>query len=139
MSLFRRTGRDDHNRDHDEDLDRIRAEITRLHNALRLDQQERAAATSSGDGELTARLDALADQLAALDQRITAVATELANQLGELGHEIDALAGPAAPVPDEALDALRDSQTRLANEQARYQIAFRADLARLAEDLRRPR
>ena len=34
---------------------------------------------------------------------------------------------------------LRDGQVRLANEQARYQIAFREDLARLAEQLKRPR
>ncbi len=141
MSLFRRTGSDD--------LDRIRAELTRLHNAFSLDQRERAeteaaaAAAGSGTAELARRLDSLADQMAALDARITAVATELANQLGELGHEIDALAArpEGSPPGDdaEALDALRDAQTRLANEQARYQIAFRADLARLAEGLRRPR
>jgi hypothetical protein len=35
------------------------------------------------------------------------------------------------------IDELRDGQVRLANEQARYQIAFREDLARLAEQLRR--
>jgi hypothetical protein len=40
---------------------------------------------------------------------------------------------------DEVADALRDSQERLASEQARYQIAFREDLARLAEQLKRPR
>ena len=33
---------------------------------------------------------------------------------------------------------IRDAQVELANEQARYQIAFREDLAALAERLRRP-
>jgi hypothetical protein len=45
-----------------------------------------------------------------------------------------------APIPaidDELLEQLRDAQARLANEQARYQIAFRDDLARLAETLKR--
>lgn len=89
------------------------------------------------------RLDELATKLAAIDARITSVSTELANQLTELSHEIDTL-GSRAPSgdesgPDEAvLGELRDSQVRLATEQARYQIAFREDLARIAEQLRRP-
>ena len=72
---------------------------------------------------------------------MTAVSTELANQLTELGHDIDALGaraagdGPTRPCVGE----LRDGQVRLANEQARYQIAFREDLARLADELKRPR
>ena len=68
------------------------------------------------------------------------MSTELANQLAELGNDIDAL--DAAPAADgataEVVGELRDGQVRLANEQARYQIAFREDLARLAEQLRRP-
>ena len=69
------------------------------------------------------------------------MSTELANQLTELGHDIDAL--NARPPGDGEMPAavteLRDGQVRLANEQARYQIAFREDLARLASDLKRPR
>ena len=34
---------------------------------------------------------------------------------------------------------MRDGQVKLANEQVRYQIAFREDLARLAQELKRPR
>ena len=40
-------------------------------------------------------------------------------------------------VTPDVVGELRDGQVRLANEQARYQIAFREDLARLAEQLRR--
>ena len=104
------------------------------------------------------------DQAASLHERISNVSTELANQLGELSREIDGLAadgagrsrGPAtqqttampppAPIfdpsqtmPAELVDQLRHSQVRLANEQARYEIAFRQDLAMLAEQVRRSR
>ena len=37
-----------------------------------------------------------------------------------------------------AIEAVQSSTERLAAEQARYQIAFREDLAELAERLRRP-
>ncbi len=47
--------------------------------------------------------------------------------------------GPPAAVDEGSLEEVRDTQVRLANEQARYQIAFRADLARLAEHLQRTR
>ena len=79
---------------------------------------------------LTARVDALAQRLEWIDARITSISTELANQLTELGHEGDATS--------QAAVALRDAQTKLANEQARYQIAFREDLATLADRLKRP-
>jgi hypothetical protein len=82
--------------------------------------------------------------MALLDQRLTNVSTELANQLSELGRDIDGL-GQRIPevadgtVSDEVVDALRGGQVKLANEQARYEIAFREDLAALAEQLRRNR
>lgn len=84
------------------------------------------------------------EQTYALDARIAAVGTELTNQLSELGTEIDALAAaraavgaaPQAEVSDEVIAAVRAGQTRLANEQARYEIAFREDLATLAEQVR---
>lgn len=87
------------------------------------------------------RLDDLAARIAELDSRVTAVSTELANQLTELGHDIDALgARPPGDGPDPAaLGDIRDGQVRLANEQARYQMAFREDLARLAGELKRAR
>jgi hypothetical protein len=145
MSIFRRTTRGS------ADLERVRAEVRRLDEAMRryderAKQFEAATAataaepTSSDPGaELTARLDALGARLDELDGRITSVSTELANQLSELGNELDALGNkpPSEPLDEATVDGLRDAQTRLANEQARYQIAFREDLARLAEQLRR--
>ncbi len=96
------------------------------------------------------------DQAATLHERISNVSTELANQLGELSHEIDSLNGrqesppassmppPPAPIfeptqvlPPEFVDQLRVGQAKLANEQARYEIAFRQDLAMLAEQVKR--
>ena len=82
------------------------------------------------------------DQVNLLDQRLAQMATELTNQLGELSGEIDQLgARPmtvvAPTVDDAAVDALRSGQVKLASEQARFEIGFREDLARLAEDLHR--
>jgi DNA repair exonuclease SbcCD ATPase subunit len=93
------------------------------------------------DPALAAQLDQISKRLDDLDARITSVSTELANQISELGGEIDTLQkrAEAEPMADEVADMLRDSQERLASEQARYQIAFREDLAKLAEQLRRPR
>lgn len=90
-------------------------------------------------GELAAvrdRLDDLASHLDAVDGRITAISTELAHQIDELSGELESRS-PAVPPTDEVVAELRDGQTRLANEQARYQIAFRQDLAALADRLRR--
>ena len=93
------------------------------------------------DDAVTAQLDQISKRLDDIDARVTSVSTELANQISELGGEIDALQkrAEAEPMADEVADLLRDSQERLASEQARYQIAFREDLARLAEQLKRPR
>ena len=100
---------------------------------------------------LNARVARLVERLDAVDVRITTVSTELANQLAELGNDIDTLSNASdddgeatdagvemSQVLDIALETLRDAQNRLANEQARYQIAFRHDLAELAERLKRP-
>jgi hypothetical protein len=90
---------------------------------------------------MKAEVTALRDELTTLDDRVTSVSTELANQLTELGHDIDALADrPTHDGVDGAeLSAVQAGQVRLANEQARYQIAFREDLAQLAQELKRPR
>jgi hypothetical protein len=104
--------------------------------------------------------------MAAMDQRVTSVSTELANQLTELSRDIDDLNrqqaaarsaaddtpdSPGAAVDtaelearlaerlDAAMDDVLDATERLAAEQARYEIQFRADLAELADRLRRPR
>jgi len=90
------------------------------------------------------------DQAATLNERISNVSTELANQLSELSRELDDLGNRPAPaaepvlatdqtVTEEMLEELYDAQVRLAAEQARYQIAFRQDLATIADQLKRPR
>jgi DNA repair exonuclease SbcCD ATPase subunit len=140
MSFFRRTARNA------EDLERVKTEIGRLEKTLqrydaRAKQVENAIAAQPDTAtSLRDRVDAIAEQLNALEGRLATVSTELANQLSELGNDIEALNDrpPGAPVEEGTLDELRDTQTRLASEQARYQIAFREDLARLAEQLRRP-
>lgn len=140
MSWFRRTAQTS------QDLDHVKAEIGRLDDTIRR-YDERAkqfesalAATPDSATLLHDRVEAIAEQLTALEGRLTSVSTELANQLSELGNDIEALNNrpPGTPVDEGTLDELRDTQTRLATEQARYQIAFREDLARLAEQLRRP-
>ena len=80
----------------------------------------------------------LEGRLRSLDGRVTAVSTELANQLTELGHDIDVLGtrDPGDGLDPAMLGEIRDGQVRLANEQARYQMAFREDLARLAAELK---
>lgn len=85
------------------------------------------------------------DQVSALEQRLNSVSTELANQVRELGTDIDGLATQTAQAGDAGEDAtsealiesLREGQVKLAKEQARYEIAFREDLASLTEQLHR--
>ena len=124
----------------------MKSEIRRLDEALRR-YDERAkhledagAAQPGGTAALQAHVATIAEQLSALEDRLTSVYTELTNQLSELGNDIEALNSrpSGTPLDEGTLDELRDTQIRLAGEQARYQIAFREDLARLAEQLRRP-
>jgi DNA repair exonuclease SbcCD ATPase subunit len=83
-----------------------------------------------------ARLDRIADRIDEVDQRITSISTELANQISEISGDLESL-GSKEPPTDQVVDELLDAQERLANEQARYQIAFRQDLADLADRLKR--
>ena len=131
-------------------LDAVNAKIASLDelNSKLSDLAERV--TVSADDARQAK-----DQTATLHERISNVSHELANQLGELSREIDGLSGrgttpsmpPPLPAPanfepsqlvaDELVSQLRSSQIKLANEQARYEIAFRQDLAKLAEQVKR--
>jgi DNA repair exonuclease SbcCD ATPase subunit len=112
--------------------------------------------------ELRKQIAALTEQTAVIDSRVTNVSTELTNQLVELSRDIETLnerdrgadssaddaAGQAfdpaeleariAERVDVAIDDVLDATERLAAEQARYEIRFRADLAELADRLRRP-
>ncbi len=115
-------------------------ERLRVHDELHAQVSQLAERATSNDTEARA----VREHMAVLDQRLTNVSTELANQLSELGRDIDGL-GQRVPqvaegaVNEEVVDALRGGQVKLANEQARYEIAFRQDLATLAELLRRGR
>jgi septal ring factor EnvC (AmiA/AmiB activator) len=94
------------------------------------------AVTASDLDILRARLQRLSDRLDEVDARITSISTELANQITELSGDIESIAKEHPPT-DDIVTEIRDAQVKLANEQARYQIAFRDDLADLAERLRR--
>lgn len=120
------------------------------------------AATSDFDeriAELRSQIGALAEKTTSIDARVTSVSMELANQLTELSNDIDELdrlrsessaAGGTGEINtaelearitqrlDAAMEDVLDSTEHLAAEQARYEIQFRADLAELAERLRRP-
>lgn len=85
---------------------------------------------------LRARIERLSQRLDEVDQRITSIGTELANQISELSGDLEGL-GAQEPPTERIVDELRDAQERLANEQARYQIAFRQDLAEIADRLKR--
>lgn len=117
--------------------------------ATRLDASDEAAEAAAAERDAFAppdgppdfetlhdRIDDMAQRLDAVDQRITSISTELANQISELSGDLESL-GDDEPPTDEIVDELRDAQSRLANEQARYQIAFRQDLADLADRLKR--
>ena len=126
--------------------DYIRLQLQEIGERLRstdeLQTQVRQLMERAGSNDTEAR--AVREHMALLDQRLTNVSTELANQLSELGRDIDGL-GQRIPevaggtVSEEVVDALRGGQAKLANEQARYEISFREDLAALAEQLRRGR
>lgn len=122
----------------------LREQVAGLTN--RLAATEALAAQLGALAERVATTDATsrqtAEQVVALEQRVNSVGTELANQISELGRDIDGLAErtadvAAGTVSDEVMAALRSGQIKLANEQARYEIAFREDLAALAEHVRR--
>jgi chromosome segregation ATPase len=113
-----------------DDLEVIRAEIAALRTELTKRTNELSLVTAATNG--------LDQRISALDTRMAGMSTELANQVHELGREIEQLAEREHdPETKAAVEQLRLSQTRIANEQARYEIAFRQDLAMLAEQLRR--
>lgn len=80
----------------------------------------------------------IADRLVSLDTRVSSMGSELSRQFQELGGEIEQLAKEVQNSGvNEIVDTIKASQTRLANEQARYEITFRQDLAALADKLLR--
>lgn len=89
-------------------------------------------------------IDELRTTMARLGTRLDELTMVFQTQLRDLGYEIERAAAStrtSAAVSDLALDrqveSLRVAQVRIANEQARYEIAVRTELAELADHLRR--
>ncbi|MBJ7397609.1 MAG: hypothetical protein O3B17_05160 [Actinomycetota bacterium] len=125
MSLFNRTPKATQS-----DLETLKIELAELRGEL----TKRTNALSL----VTALTNGLDQKIAIIDTRLTTMTTELSHQLHELGSEIESLAQTSQETASrEALEQLRVNQTRIANEQARYEIAFRQDLAEIIEQIRR--
>jgi hypothetical protein len=89
------------------------------------------AAASATDAEQARHLEEVDGKIISLNARVTQVGTEVTHQLGELSSDIDSLG--------QRTDAANVDQIRLATEQARYQIAFRQDLAEVVELINKKR
>lgn len=120
--------------------DRVNALSDRLAGSEGIASQIAQLAQRVATNDTTTRQ--ITEQVSAIEQRVNAVSTELANQVSELGRDIDGLAAHATDaarpgIDDTVIEGLKTSQVKLAAEQARYEIAFRQDLAALAEQVRR--
>ena len=125
MALFNRTPKASQS-----DLETLKTELV----ALREELTKRTNALSL----VTAMTNGLDQKISVIDQRVTKMTTELSHQIHELGSEIEYLTKSSQDnASREALEQLRVNQIRIANEQARYEIAFRQDLAELVEQIRR--
>ncbi|MEY3396249.1 MAG: hypothetical protein RJA79_708 [Actinomycetota bacterium] len=125
MALFNRTPKASQS-----DLETLKTELV----ALREELTKRTNALSL----VTAMTNGLDQKISVIDQRVTKMTTELSHQIHELGSEIESLTKSSQDnASREALEQLRVNQIRIANEQARYEIAFRQDLAELVEQIRR--
>ena len=79
-----------------------------------------------------------AERIAGIEARMVAMGNELAHQLHELSSEIEKLGDrPDESAVAETIAALKSAQVKLAQEQARYGITFRQDLAALADQLQK--
>ena len=109
----------------------VQGEVSQLRDDL--------ARRASQVDELRSSIHALEERLTGVDSRVTHMTTAITNQLHELDSEIERLAQTADAASAETVSQLRANQVRIANEQARYAITLRQDLAELAESLRRSR
>lgn len=100
---------------------------------------------------LVAQVQMQADDNRRAHERVESFETRLGGMTAEIEHQLDELAGEfeqalnersatvvttVAAAPSEEIERLRTGQVRLAAEQARYEIAFRQELAELADQLR---
>lgn len=113
------------------DLDTLRAEFAQM----RVDLDS----TRKQLDEMININDKVVADLRVLDDRLMHMGREFANQIHELATGVDSLEKHADSVSAETVAELHDVQARLAAEQVRYEIAFRQDLAEIADQLRRAR
>ena len=107
----------------------LTAEIESLRNQLTQQVSDVASATGT--------TSALLSRVAAIETSVSNLGSELSRQLHELGSDIENLSKSSEDDMATTIEQIRSSQVRLASEQARYEIAFRQDLAGLAEEIRR--
>ena len=117
---------------------RVSREETRVANERLASLEELVARYGAAlDAEKRANHDT-AERLTVIEQRLVSLGNELAHQIHEMGNEIEKLASRETDGSlGEIAESLRMTQVRLAQEQARYEIAFRQDLAALADQLQR--
>jgi hypothetical protein len=85
----------------------------------------------------TGTTSALLARVSSIETSVSNLGSELSRQLHELGSDIETLSRSSDDDMSATIEQIRASQVRLASEQARYEIAFRQDLAGLAEEIRR--
>ena len=105
-------------------------------------EELRETVTTQSDAlrDANSRLDSISKIVAGLEGKVTSIGTEIGNQVHEIGNEIAAMVKKienAETIAEESFEQLAANQARLANEQARYEIAFRQDLAQIADMSRR--
>jgi len=137
----------------DEELELLAAQVHELQNMLASralappTEPPRVAQADAVDlrfASLDDHLASLEDRLGQIDRRITTISTELANQLNELSNELNkfgddtmtAATAELATTIGESVGELRTAQVHLANEQTRYQIALREEIAALARRIK---
>jgi|LakMenEpi03Aug12_release.lakeMendotaPanAssembly.Ray.scaffolds.fasta_scaffold350897_2 uncharacterized protein Yka (UPF0111/DUF47 family) len=120
------------------DIDELRAGFAQMRNDLDVTRKQLDEMIAMNDDLMAANNKVVAD-LRLLDDRLVHMGREFANQIHELATGIDGLEKHADSVSAEAIAELHSVQARLAAEQVRYEIAFRQDLAEIADQLRRNR
>ena len=113
------------------DIDALRAEFAQLRTDLDAAQRQIESMASTNEKVI--------DEIRSLDDRLSHMGREFANQIHEMATGIDKLEKHADSVSAETISELQGVQARLATEQVRYEIAFRQDLAEIADQLRRSR
>ncbi|MEY3091940.1 MAG: hypothetical protein RLZZ269_1166 [Actinomycetota bacterium] len=122
------------------ELDAIRAQIAAI--------SDQVHTLVRSENAHTEQLETLLARLNGLDARIVQVGHEVTHQLGELSGDIDTLSTRSNQLASDMseltalpqlVDGVKSDQARLANEQARYEIAFRQDLAEIVEMLTKRR